>query len=77
MLIDREITEREKELYNYILNFTKVNGFPPTIREMAEGINTKSLAHIYTMLDHLEFGGFITIRGHKTRTIVCKKFDIQ
>lgn len=68
------ITEREKELLEYIIEFKKVNGYAPTVREMQKGINTNSKNHIGVMLDNLKDKGYITNNPHKPRTIKVIRF---
>lgn len=68
------MTIREQEVLEYIINFKKVNGFSPTIREIARGINTKSTTHVKEMIDHLSDLGYISIKQKSPRTIVVKKF---
>lgn len=68
------LTIRESELLEYIIKFKQTNGFSPTIREMAKGINTKSLNHINTMIYSLQDKGYISLKEKRPRTIVIKKF---
>ena len=68
------MTVRERELLEYIINFKKVNGFSPTIREIAKGINTKSTEHVRQMIASLSDKGYLTIKEKSPRTIVVKKF---
>ena len=69
-----DITIRETELLEYIIKFKQTNGFSPTVREMAKGINTKSLNHINTMMYSLQDKGYISLKEKRPRTIVIKKF---
>ena len=68
------ITEREKEVLDYIIKFKQVNGYSPTNREIARGINTKSLYHVNTMLEHLKDKGYINYKAKSPRTIKVLKF---
>ena len=68
------MTEREKELLLYIIEFKKVNGYSPTLREMQKGINTNSKNHVCVMLDNLKDEGFIVNNPNKPRTIKVIKF---
>ena len=68
------MTIREKEVLQYVIEFKKVNGFSPTVREIAKGINTKSTDHVRNMLFHLMDLGYISMREKSPRTIVVKKF---
>ena len=69
-----DLTIRETELLEYIIKFKQTNGFSPTIREMAKGINTKSLNHINNMIYSLQDKGYISLKEKRPRTIVIKKF---
>lgn len=68
------MTEREKELLEYIIEYKKVNGFSPSYADMKDGINTKSNTHINIMLDHLEDDGYIKRRKNQARTIKVIRF---
>lgn len=68
------MTIRERELYNYIVEFKKINGYAPTVREMCIGINTNSIHHVTVMLEHLCDEGFIRMKPNKTRAITVLKF---
>ena len=68
------MTVREKEVLEYIIEFKKVNGFSPTFREIAKGINTKSITHIKDMIDSLSDKGYLSVKEKSPRTIVVKKF---
>ena len=69
-----DLTIRETELLEYIIKFKQTNGFSPTIREMAKGINTKSLNHINNMIYSLQDKGYISLKEKRPRTIVIKRF---
>ena len=68
------LTEREKEVLDYIIEFKKVNGYSPSIREISRGINTKSIYHVNRMLEHLKEYGYITFKPKSSRTIKVIKF---
>lgn len=69
-----ELTPRERETLDYIITFKKVNGYSPTLREIAYGINTHSIPHISQMLNSLSDKGFITFKEKTPRTIRVIKF---
>ena len=64
-----ELTVREREVLDYIIEYRKTNGFPPTLREIARGINTKSFQHVTFMIEKLREKGYITYRDKSPRTI--------
>lgn len=69
-----KITEKEKEVLQYIIKFKSVNGYSPSVREIARGVNTKSINHVYTMLEDLKVKGYISFKPKTTRTINVLKF---
>ena len=67
------MTAKEIDVYNYIVFFKTVNGYSPTVREIAGGVNTKSISHIYSCLEHLADKGLLKYNPRKPRTIVLLK----
>ncbi len=59
-----ELTERQREVYEYLLTFWRSNGFPPSIREVAHHFGFKSTRAVVDHLTALERKGFI-IRGRE------------
>lgn len=72
--MNEKITEKEKEILKYIIQFKSVNGYSPSVREIAQGVNTKSLNHVYSALEDLRVKEYITFKEKKTRTINVLKF---
>lgn len=54
-----DLNDRQNTIYDYICDYLKEHGFPPTVREIAEmaGLTSSSSAHHY--LKHLEEKGYI------------------
>ena len=67
------MTAKEIDIYNYIVFFKTVNGYSPTVREIADGVNTKSIPHIYSCIEHLADKGILCYNSKKPRTIVILK----
>ena len=63
------LTLREREILNYIIDFKTVNGFAPTISEIACGLIT-SRSFVRSALYRLEEKGFIRYKPEKMRSIV-------
>ena len=63
------LTIREREILNYIIDFKTVNGFAPTISEIATTLIT-SRSFVRSALYHLEEKGFIRYKPEKMRSIV-------
>ena len=66
------LTVRERDIYNYIVSFKTINGFSPTISEIADGLIT-SRTFVRQALYKLEQKGFIRYNDEKRRTIVVTR----
>ena len=70
----QELTPRETDVLKYIIQFKQTNGYSPTAREIAKGVNTSSLQHINSILNNLSEKGYLTFKEKKPRTIKVIKF---
>lgn len=50
-------TKKQKQLYDFIVNFIKQHGFSPTFREIAAGLGYKSIATVAKHIDNLVAAG--------------------
>ena len=53
------LTDRQQEVFNFIVGHIEDKGYPPTIREMQVGLNIGSLRGVTIHLDALGKKGFI------------------
>lgn len=63
------LTSTQERVYQFIIEWKKNRGFPPTVREIAEGLGFKSLNNIRQHLQLIEKKGFLKISGGKARGI--------
>ena len=56
---NREITPRQREIYNYIVSFIQENGYPPTIEEIGQASGIKWPTAIADHLKALEKKNYI------------------
>jgi repressor LexA len=69
------LTSTQERVYQFIIEWKKDRGFPPTVREIAEGLGFKSLNNVRQHLRLIEKKGFLRISGGKARGIdVTMKF---
>ena len=68
----KTLTERQKKLLDFIIEYTTANGFPPSIREMASYMGIKSPNGVMTHLRALEKKGYIQRSESQSRGIVVK-----
>lgn len=63
------LTERQKQVLEFISVFISDNGFPPTIREIQDHFHLASTKGVKDHLDRLEEKGFIRRREHAARAL--------
>lgn len=56
----RTLTSRQAEVLRFLADYTRANGFPPTVREISRHIGVNSTRGSITHLEALEKKGYIT-----------------
>lgn len=74
-MVDLQLTERQKEVLRYIESFTKLNGYPPSIREMCIDLNISSPRGVAKHLESMERKGFIERTGVSRGIRILKRAD--
>lgn len=64
-----DLTARQAEILNYILQYTKVQGYPPSVREIGKAIGLSSSSTVHGHLAQLEKKGYIRRDSSKPRAI--------
>ena len=64
-----KLTERQKDVLNYIKSYIVSHGYPPTVREIGKALDISSPATIHVHLKNLEKKGIIRKEGAKNRAI--------
>lgn len=64
----RGLTQRQKEILQYVQDYVQREGYPPSIREIGKEFNIASLRGVTVHLDALERKGFIA-RSNTPRSI--------
>ena len=65
----KKLTKRQREIYNYVVEYINKNNFPPSIREIGAAFGLSSPATVHTHLKNLECAGYIQITENKFRAI--------
>lgn len=60
------------QVLNYIIDFIDEHGYPPTTREICDGIGVTSTATVNRHVHVLRDDGFIAFEDGKNRTITIK-----
>lgn len=64
-----ELTKKQQQVYDYLVAFTEEHGYPPSVREIGEGLNLKSPSTVHFHLKSLARLGVINRTLGKTRAI--------
>jgi len=65
----KDLTVRQKQILNYIQNYFRAKGYPPSVREICAATNLKSTATVHGYLVQLERKGYIKRDPQKPRAI--------
>lgn len=68
-----EMTDRQKQILNFIVKTSEDRGFPPTIREICEEMDIASTNGVNDHLKALERKGFLTRGEQQSRSLVATK----
>jgi repressor LexA len=63
------LTDPQRELYEWLVEYIRLNQYSPSIRQMMEGMNLKSPAPIQSRLEHLRNKGYIGWNEGRARTL--------
>ena len=65
-----ELTDRQRQVYDFIENTIEELGYPPTIREIGEHLGIRSTNGVADHLKALKRKGYLPQRGQKSRTLI-------
>lgn len=68
-----DLTEKQRYVLEFITDFTKGNGIPPTLREISAHIGTKGTVSALRHIEALEKKGFISRREGSSRGIILSR----
>jgi len=70
------LTERQQEVYDYILDFTKKNLFPPSYMEIAQNTKVCGKAEVSRILRILERKGYLKVIDNTPRGITLTGYTL-
>lgn len=68
-----ELTDRQKEILNFIQSYLEENGYPPTLREIGREFNIVSTFGVKRHLEALTKKGYLNILSNASRGISITK----
>ena len=63
------LTRKQQQIYDFILEFTNRHGYPPSVREIGAAVSLKSPSTVHFHMKGLEEAGVIVKAEGKTRAI--------
>ena len=63
------LTRKQQQIYDFILDFTAQHGYPPSVREIGSAMGLKSPSTVHFHMKGLEEAGMIVKAEGKTRAI--------
>ena len=68
---------KQAEILEFLTEFTKKHGYPPSVREICAAVNLKSPSTAHSHLRKIEAAGLISIDPNKTRAIRLSESHIS
>ncbi len=63
------LTFRQREIVDFIKEFISAHGYPPSVREIRDGVEMLSTSTVHAELTQIEQAGVIERRGKHSRAI--------
>ncbi len=75
----RKLTDKQKEILNFIVEFVEENGYPPTYREIGNHFGIASTFGVKRHIDALVKKGFLNVESNSSRamSIINRAVDEQ
>ena len=68
-MIIKENSDKQTQIYNFLIEFTKSKGYPPSVREICQAVSLKSTSTVHGHLKRLEKKGLIYRDPSKPRAL--------
>ena len=68
-MIIKENSDKQTQIYNFLIEFTKSKGYPPSVREICQAVSLKSTSTVHGHLKRLEKRGLIYRDPTKPRAL--------
>ncbi|NGT35595.1 transcriptional repressor LexA [Clostridium perfringens] len=65
----KENSDKQTQIYNFLIEFTKSKGYPPSVREICQAVSLKSTSTVHGHLKRLEKKGLIYRDPTKPRAL--------
>ena len=65
----RPLSEKQRRIYDFIINFTSKHGYPPSVREIGDAVGLRSPSTVHSHINTLVDRGLINKDDRKTRAL--------
>ena len=65
----KKLTDKQQQIYDYIVAFQKDHGYPPSVREICAEMNLRSPSTVHAHLKKLQEAGYLEPSEHKSRAL--------
>jgi repressor LexA len=72
---DRMLTDRQQEIYGFVVSYAQEHGYPPTVREIGSAVGLASPSTVHVHLAKLEQAGYIRRDPTKPRALELVGLD--
>ena len=69
----KTLSPKQQQIYDYIVSFSGLHGYPPSVREIGEAVGLKSPSTVHFHLKRLEEAGVIEKGAGKGRAITLRE----
>lgn len=73
----QELQDKEKAIYEYILDVIRREGYSPSVRDIQKALQIKSTSTVHTYLERLERKGYIQKESGKSRTLRVESLAVE
>lgn len=71
------MTERQQQIYDLIVEYIQEHLYPPSVREIGDGVGLYSTSSVYAHLKALEAKGYIEVKENSPRAIKVKGYKFM
>lgn len=72
----KPLTEKQQQIYDFILGYTVEHGYSPSVRDIAAASGLKSTSTVHFHLKALEEAGYVSHSAGKTRSLTVLRPDV-
>jgi len=70
-----ELTNRQREILNFVRAFSEQNSYPPSVRDIGDAVGLSSTSSVHAQLNNLEEKGYLKRGGSTARAITVIPSD--